>query len=133
MKFVALILTVFTSVSAFAGLSLPEQEALLNKIAKEIRRELYINGYSNVSSQVAGLDASEFAKYIANNQARAEQKLDDQEIAQINACFKAANCEVYVIAVSSEFQAGTGMENNWILLNTDSAKYEKINQLVYSE
>ena len=133
MKILTVLMTLLTSASAFAGLSLPDQEALLNKISKEIRREMYISGYSDITSSVAGLDASEFAKYIRNNQNRAEQKLDDREIADINACFTAANCEVYVISISSEFQAGTGSENKWILLNTETGAYQKIEQLVYSE
>lgn len=118
---------------ALAQLNEQEQLALVEKVAKDDRREMWSSGYEEVSSQVEKPTKLQIDEFIAGNKDLANP-LDTDEIASIYSCFHTpSECQVYTIDLYSEMYGGSGSSRRWVLLNPESGKYETILHSVYEE
>lgn len=118
---------------AIAQLTDLEQIAMVEKIAKDDRREMWIGGYEEVSSQVEKPTKTKVDEFIAGNKDLANPLAAD-EITSIYRCFDTPNeCQVFTIDLYSEMYGGYGTSRRWVLLNPVSGRYETILHSVYEE
>lgn len=128
----ALVLTGFQSFAA-TKLTLSQQKEVVEKLAKQERRELWVSGHVDVSSSVTHVTAKELEKLLKED-SDSEQPLNSDEVHQIRKCSKSTNmCSVFTIDVSGSYMSGYGHIRFWILLNPDSGHYSKISQSIYTE
>lgn len=123
-------------VSAVAGDFMSEQEQIdyVEKAAKEMRREMWINGYEDVSSSFHK-PAKEFIdNYVATETMQSyENALDQDEISAIYSCFHRKNCSVFFIGIGSSYYSGYGEEGVFLLLNIETRRAETIRHVIYAE
>lgn len=132
MKHVALIIFFISLVStSFAA---DRELARVEKIAKEMRRELWIANHSDVSSTVTKVDKTTLGEYVRSDVNETyENPLSRDEISSLYSCYHRTNCSLYLIQVSSEYYSGYGSESSFILMNPETLGYEEIRHVTYSE
>ena len=129
MKWLLLALTTLATFTVHAN----DHQERLEKIAKEIRRDLYIQGHDNVGTHIQSVDQAFLDEYVSDESInRFEYPLDDDQVESLYTCHKAVNCTLYLINSSSEYYSGYGVEANFVLLY-ESGKHYVISHTVYSE
>lgn len=129
------LLVLFLSNASFAqSMTLNEQEAYITDVAKELRRELWINGYEDVDSWQEKASLELLNDHVRNeNNSRYEQSLDRDEISELFKCYHRSYCEVYFVGTSSNYWGGYGQEAHFVLLYPETQKHEIISHVVYAE
>ena len=124
-----------SSFQAFSGDLAPDRaEKFINTVAKSLRYKLYRSGYENVTSVQAPLTKVELDEIaVGENNRLNEQPLTKEQIARAYSCFYRNNCQLFLVKTTSDYYGGTGVEGNFILLNTNSMRYDVINWLIYAE
>jgi hypothetical protein len=132
-KITTLALVLGFSTQVFAQLSTSEQFLKVEDIAKGDRREMWIGGYEEVSSQVEKPTKKQIDEFISGNRQLANPLASD-EIASIYRCFNSPKkCQVYTIDLYAEMYGGAGSSRRWVLLNPNNGSYESILHSVYEE
>lgn len=132
MKTITSILILLTlSSTAFAANS--ELEFIEN-VAKQMRRDHWVNGYQDVHSTVDTVTKSLLNGYVRGEVNEGyENPLNRDEISSLYRCYYKQSCHLYLIQVSSEYYGGYGSESSFILLNPETLKYDEIRHVTYSE
>lgn len=113
-------------------MTLEAQEKYVENAAKEIRRDLWIRGYEDVSSQVTFMNKERINDYVKKGNSY-EQDLNRDEISELYRCEHKESCEVYLVSVSSSYYSGYGIESHFVLLNTAEQTSTQISHVVYAE
>ncbi len=133
MKLISCVLMLGFSFSAFAQLSVSEQTALVEGIAKNDRRKMWQQGMTSVTSLVSRASKRELDEIIRVNKDNA-QPLSKDEIGSIYSCHnRPAACVVYVIHYAGEMYGDWGTTRRWVLLSPTTGKYRSLFKEVYSE
>jgi hypothetical protein len=127
------------SLSSLAGespreefMSKLEQANFIDDVAKEIRRDLWINGYEDVSSNQYFVTKSLLDNHVKKDR-QYESHLDSDEVSELYKCYYRTYCELYLVRVSSNYWGGYGEEAHFIALNTERKKYETFSHVIYAE
>jgi hypothetical protein len=133
MKLLSSVLMLGLSLSAFAQLSVREQTALVEGIAKNERREMWRLGMTNVSSLVTRPTKTQIDELIRDNGTMSDL-LNRDEIASIYSCHhRPATCVVFTIDLGGEMYGGAGATRHCVLLSPATGRYRSIVKEVYSE
>jgi hypothetical protein len=127
-------LALFISLASFAQtkLTMEEQTALVEKIAKAERRFLWGTGHDYVGSTVQPVTKDSLDAYIKDNHLM-EEPLDKSQIASLYKCNNSKNCNLFLIHVSASYMGGDGSSRVWVMLNPYSGHSKKFKHLVYAE
>ena len=129
-----IILAIATQTNAFASMTPTEELKYVKQVAKEIRRDLWIAGHEDVDSSEGKMTKSELDNYVKQEiNSRYETPLDSEEISELYRCHYTSHCSLYIISANSSYYSGYGIENHFVLLNTDEAKHVAISHVVYAE
>lgn len=139
MKVILGLLLLASSVVSFAGdtpreefMSTEAQGEYVDKVAKEIRRNLWRTGYLEVNSNEYFVTKTMLDAHVKQDN-QYENYLDSDEIAELYKCYYRSYCELYLVRVSSNFWGGWGEEAHFVALNTEKKKHEVYSHVVYSE
>lgn len=101
MKSLILVATTLLSLTSMAQVV---ESEIIENAAKSIRRSHWVQGYENVESSSYKVDEKYLAEYLA--QPYYEERLNSEEIAEIEACIKNSICSAYNVLLSAEYWGG---------------------------
>jgi hypothetical protein len=111
------------SFSAFAQLSVSEQTALVENIAKNDRRNMWRGGGTDVSSLVSRPTKIQIDELIRDNK-DLEYPINKDQIATVYSChYRPATCVVYIIDLFGAIYGGSGWSRRWVFLHPTTRKY----------
>ena len=139
MKVILGLFLLASSFMTFAGdtpreefMSIEAQGEYVDKVAKGIRRNLWINGYEDVASNEYFVTKAMLDAHVKQGN-QYENYLDSDEIAELYKCYYRSYCELYLVRVSSNYWGGWGEEAHFVTLNTEKKKHEVYSHVVYAE
>ena len=136
MKLLVLISALFLSFAAFSSqkMTKKEQEKYVKKVAKELRRSLWVRGYEDVTSNSVFVTKEILNKHVRDeNNSSYEESLDSDQIADLYRCYYKSHCRLYGVFVSSSYQSGYGEDAHFILLNVDRRSHDMVEHTIYAE
>jgi hypothetical protein len=125
------ILTVNVAFSA-SYMTKKQQEKYIEKVAKEIRRNFWVQGYDDVESGTLFPSLEQLEEHFAEDM-RYENYLDEMEQEDVFGCFYSSTCRLYLIYTSSSFMSGYGETAHFILLDITKRKHEELSHTIYAE
>lgn len=134
MKISALILISLFAQLALANLtSKASQQIWMDNHAKQLRRQLYIDGYSDVnSSKPEYVTKQKLDEYYKNNSTYANP-LDKAQYSQLYSCLYSRTCALWHFEMSSKMYGGDGHSGHFVLLNITNGRYQRIDHSIYEE
>jgi len=115
-------------------MSKKDQLAIIKEEAKELRRELWVSGHTNVDSYSEYMTKEMLDTYMKRDYYQNfEDMLGSDQISDVYKCFYSKSCEVYKIIRSGEMFGGYGSEAFFVMLYTKSGKIRTHGHLIYSE
>jgi hypothetical protein len=133
---ICLVVFLLTSLSAFGHqeLSIAQQQKIVDKIAKEERKELWAKGHEYVTSKVSRLDKSALDVLVEQGRMTYDLLNQDDVVAFYGCINSPTTCTLFIIDITSEYMSGYGKDRAWILLNPRNGLVEHyVKQTVYSE
>ena len=136
LSIVATMLILATS-AAYADQKIPmtsvQQQEAVAQFVLEIHQDLRASGHEFVESKIELYDSARFSSFMAKENNYSEERLDQNEIKDINLCLVSLNCELYKVRVDSECYGGYGLDAHWVLIDIDNHKTRVISQSLYTE
>lgn len=122
------------SLSAFARLSDSEQTAAVEKIAKGHRRQMYIQGHTEVESHTQKISKAQLDELMKTNP-DTEQPLNSDEVSSLYRCLQSTKtCSLFLITLGGAMYGDRGVTHNYVLLDPNTGKATReIMQGIYSE
>lgn len=122
------------SVFANESLLLREQKVIVEKIAKEVRKELWEKGHDEVQSEVSVLSKVILDKLVEEGKTTYDQ-LNKDDIRSFYKCVNSPkSCTLFSIDITSDYMSGYGHDRHWVLLDPTSGLVSYyVKQSVYSE
>ena len=131
---IAMVLLSSFVTNAATKMTTEQREAYIEKIAKELRRDLWIANHEDVSSDVSYPSLEDLNEYHSDEQSsRYENPLNSEEVSSIYNCYYSRTCRVYFISVSSSYYSGYGQDGHFILLDIFKKSHDIISHNIYSE
>ncbi|GEM_PF-5060184 len=129
----ALLMTLTFNTYAQTHLSKQDQKNVVESFAKEIRRELWVGHYENVTTHVKAMDTKLLSESLKGN-SDFESPLDIQTIKRLSDCVSdQKECSLFLIHLGSSIYGGDGYVYIWVLMNPENAGFETIKHSVYEE
>lgn len=129
-----LLITITTQASLLASMTPSSELKYVQKLAKEVRRDLWIAGHQYVDSTVTKFTKVKLDSYVKQeNNSRFESPLAADEIGELYRCFYKSICSLYLISANSSYYSGYGVDAHFVLLNTEEGNHLTISHAVYSE
>ncbi len=133
MKKIFTLIALCLSLAAVAGLSEPQQLVVVEKIAKEHRRQMHIENFDDVESYVEKVTKARLNELMKNN-SEVEAPLDSDQVASLQACMKRSKtCSLFLISLTGSWYGGDVRTHSYVLLNPETGKTEEIMHEVYAE
>ncbi|MDA8793232.1 hypothetical protein N9N67_08300 [Bacteriovoracaceae bacterium] len=114
-------------------ISKAKENKILKNLAKEFRKTLKDKDHDYVTSNIVKVNNSVLFGFLDNDQNRAEQKLDSEELLSLTVCQINFKCRVYAVDLSSEYWGGYGTETYWVMLDRTTGKYSTLFHVTYTE
>ncbi len=116
-------------------MSVEDQTAYMEELSKDMRRDLWKNGYEEVSSVTEFMTKTLLDDYVSgfNEPGFYTESLNKNEVSSLYRCMYSKSCELYLVVTFSQYQGGEGEVSNFILLYTKSKKHFKISHTSYAE
>jgi hypothetical protein len=134
MKFMTLItLSLFTQIALANLSSLASQQKMMENHAKQLRRQLYIDGYSDVhTSKPESMTAQKLNKIYKDNSTFASP-LNKAQFSQLYSCLNSHICALWYFEMSSSMYGGSGHSGHFVLLNITNGRLSEIDYSIYEE
>jgi len=133
MKTLFALLILFSSVSVFARLSEPQQLAIVQKIAKEHRRQMHIQNFEDVQSHVEKISKGALDELMKKNP-EVEIPLTKEEVSSLYRCLNSqSSCSLFLISLTGSIYGGSGETHNYVLLDPKTGKVVEIMHEVFAE
>lgn len=110
-----------------------DQKALVEKLAKETRRELHKAGHINVETTPAKkLSLDELNAHYEMKDIHHET-LSSEQYSELYSCHYRATCALWSFTTYSSIQAGSGTSAHFILIDTESGNTESFQHTTWEE
>lgn len=136
MKQLVIVLALLASSFAFSATKMTheQRDKYVADVAKELRRDLWIQQHEDVSSNTEYPSYKELEDFLFGEHSQYyENNLDEDEIEQVFDCYKSRSCRVYHIVVSSSYYSGYGEDSHFVLLDVYKRRHELLSHNIYSE
>ncbi len=133
MKHTLIIVLSLITQFAFAALSVNQQKALVDEIAKAERHKMYKNRYTDISTTEPELVDSGFLNEYQNGGGYKEEDLNEEQYDKLHKCIRSKVCSLWNFKSRASGYGGSGEDSHFILINVNSGKYEQIRHALYAE